>query len=383
MSSITSRTDLCRGNFPACAPIRPTRRTGGLPLALFAASLFAGVLPQSRAQLVSAIGTFTSDAGAFDLISLNSSDGATFNQVSDTAGPVAVNGAFAVDNNATTLVSMSAAPAGPSLYVTGQLSITSGQTVQLNNGYASLPGAAGWAWSGSGSKDLQKTGQGTLHYNSSSTQNPLTANPAWNWSTLLTQFEGASTALANAASSNVGAISIDGGGNLVLTPPAGVTSGVVVFNFDASKLSGNKYNGSTIQNFAVNVPNKNYVYVINVINLKSGTSFLSGINVNAGSNDGQVLWNFNSATDGNFTFANGGDIYGSVLAPDLVVTSDTYQEGQVVAAGLTQNKDEFDGKDQITNIPEPSGSAVCAGAFALFAVAALGRRGAVQKRWAA
>jgi len=338
--------------------------------------VLGAVSPGAHAQVAAAVDSYIADAAGYNLVSLGN---VTFNQVSDTAGGVAIDGAFTIDNNATTLVGMSWAGSAPSLYATGQLAISSGQTVKVNNGYASTPGATGWIWSGSPADNLTKSGQGVLHYNSGMTQDPTNPanNPNWNWSALTSQFESISATL-NAATPT-GTIGVNGGGNLVLNPN-GASSGVVVFNLDASHLAGNQYFGQTIQNFAINVPN-NLTYVINVTNLAAGASFLSGVNVNSGSNDGQLLWNFSGSTDGNFTFANGGKFYGSVLAPDLTLTSDTYQEGQVVVGGLTQNQDELDFGNYLAEIaiPEPAAGALWLGiACALAAGMARRFHGAAQ-----
>jgi hypothetical protein len=307
-------------------------------LLLASASAAIAVFPSAvNAQLLNDVEQLSSDITNYNLISLGNT---TFNSVSDTAGGVAINGNFTISNNSTTLVGMMAASSGPSLYGTGQLSITSGDTVQVNHGYASLQNASGWSWN-SGSKTLTKSGQGTLHYNSSSTLDPTAAanNPNWNWTNLASSLTTISGQLDTTAT---GTLSVSGG-SLVLNN-GGATSGVVVFNFNASTVTG-------LSNVQINVPT-NLIYVINVTNLAGGSSFLSGANVNSGSNSGELIWNFNTRTDGSFTLANGGKFYGNILAPGLTVTSNTYLENQVVVGSLTQNSDELDGVADLVAVPE-------------------------------
>ena len=337
-----------------------------VPALLLGLAVLGHGLGFASAQAANAVDAYIADADGYNLVSLGAT---TFNGVSDTAGGLAIDGAFTVENNSTTLVNMMGISSGPSLYATGAFSVpTSSDTVQLNHGYAALPDAgSGWTWNSS-AKTLTASGEGSLHYNSSATQDPLSQNPNWNWTSLVSDFDSASDTLyAPPPGTQTGTISVDSGGNLALT--TGATSGVVVFTFNAANLSGNQYNGQTIQNFAVNVPT-GLTYVINVTNLAGGSDFLSGINVNAGSNDGQLLWNFDSASDGSFTLSNGGKFYGSVLAPNLTITSDTYLEGQVVVGSLTQNQDELDDEDELGSvaIPEPPMSAWFAAAAALAGV---------------
>jgi len=339
---------------------------------LLALGLSAGVaLPNGHAQVAAAIDEFVADVDNYNLVSLGN---VTFNQVSDTAGGLAIDGAFTIENNATTLVGMSwTSSSQPSLYFTGPLAITSGDTVQLNNGYASAPDAAGtgWTWS-STAKTLTHSGQGTLHYNSGMTQDPTNPanNPNWNWSSLTSQFESVASTLHSASTAG-DTVSVSG---QTLGFTTIQTSGVAVFDLNAALLTqsgGNHYyNGTMISGLTVNVPT-GLTFVIDVTNLASGTSFLSGINVNSGTNNNNLLWNFSSATDGNFTFASNGKFYGSVLAPDLILTSNTYQEGQLVVGGITQNQDELDQLDSLpaVSIPEPSACALWLGAFCAAAVA--------------
>jgi choice-of-anchor A domain-containing protein len=333
----------------------------------------AASLPGIHAQVAAAVDEFVDDMDNYNLVSLGN---VTFDQVSDTAGGLAIDGAFAIENNSTTLVGMSwGMSGGPSLYGTGTLAITNGDTVQVNHGYASLPDAAstGWTWSVPG-KTLTQSGQGTLHYNSGMTEDPTNPayNPDWNWTNIQSQLESASSTL-NSASTAGNTITVNGGQNFVFNTSQ--TSGVAVFNLNAALLTqsggATYYNGQRVSSLSVNVPT-GMTYVINVTNVASGASFLTGVNFNSGTNDNQLLWNFSSATNQDFTFANGGKFFGSVLAPDLVLASDTYQEGQLAVDGLTQNMDELDQADTVSlvAIPEPSDCALWLGALCTVAAVA-------------
>jgi hypothetical protein len=331
-------------------------------LVILSAAGVAAVPSIVKGQLISDIGQLSSDISDYNLISLGDT---TFNQVSDTAGGIAINGNLAINNNSTTLVGMMAAASGPSLYATGQLSISNGQTVHVNHGYGSLQNASGWSWSGSPSDNLTKSMQGTLHFNSNTTLDPLAPanNPNWNWSNLASSLTGISGALDTTSTGMLSVVSQ----NLVLNNN-GATSGVVVFNFNGASLGG-------LSSINITVPS-NLIYVINVTGLSAGASFLSGVNINSGTNSGALIWNFNTRTDGNFTLANNGKFYGNILAPGLTVTSNTYLENQVVVGGLTQNNDELDDVANLVAIPELPATSAWIGfmAVAFMALRALSNR---------
>ncbi len=333
------------------------------------------------AQIASAIDQYVSDVQSYNLMSLGS---VTFNQVSDVNGGIAVNGAVSVDNNSTAFTAnMMDLTAGSSFYAIGQLSIApSSDTATLQNGYAALsaPGA-NWQWSGPSGTTVGGTtynpntlfyngtpAQGQFHCNSSATQNPLSPTFSLNWSTLAPQFQ----SISNTISSPPGGTSIwhnrIGQGvfsNLKFTTAA--TGGVVVFNMaigtgaaasNTFNAAGNKFNGANVQTFTVNVPT-GFTYVINVTGLATGANFLSGVNPSSGTNNGQLLWNFNSSANGNFNFAHSGDdFYGSVLAPNLVLTSSMNLDGELVVGGLTENNDELHDFDQLAAVPIPEPSTV-------------------------
>jgi choice-of-anchor A domain-containing protein len=255
-----------------------------------------------------------------------------------------------------------------------------------NQGYATLTGittgtAPGdWTWNSS-TKQLTK-GSDELTMNSSDARastNP-TANPippGWSWSAEQTEYDNISTSLAG-MSVGSDTISVDGGGNLQFNTT--VTSGVAVFDLDASLFCGNQYNGQTVNNVSINVPT-GVNYVINVTGLTQGEALFSGVNFNSGTNDSSVLWNL-EPTGGvtAVTIDNGGNLYGSVLAPTLNVTDDTTIDGQVVADSFTDNGVEL---HDDTFTPEqvlvPESSAFALGALALCGVA-VGRALLVRRR---
>lgn len=311
--------------------MRSSRGTAWIALvAVFSAGL-------ARAQtLMQDLNDFASDTGQYNLVAIGD---VTLNGSSDTQGGIAVGGSLSIGGS-WTIASQSGAGADPSLYVAGSVSL-SGVTY-VNNGYASLPGLSSsqWTWN-SGQKVLSENsnssnGLGINASGSYASSSPL-SNPkpsGWNWSTLQSKYESISNALGNATAT--GTISVDSGQNLVFTPPSGQTGGVVVFDLDASKLSGNTYEGSAFSNIQIDVP-AGVNYVINVVNLACDqTLFGSGVNFNSGANDDQVLWNFVGSSS-NVTIGGGGNFYGSILAPTDAITDNTTIDGQVVASSFVDN----------------------------------------------
>jgi choice-of-anchor A domain-containing protein len=181
-------------------------------------------------------------------------------------------------------------------------------------------------------------------------------------------------ATANGTTVIDGTISVNSS-NLVLTPnstPA--TDATVIFTLDASKLSGNSYNGQSISNIAINVPT-DVNYVINVINLGTNTTLFSGASFNSGSNDNQLLWNFEGSGTVNL---GSGSWYGSILAPSATVTNNgnTTENGQVVANAFTDNNTElhYQGFTAVAVVvPEPM-------TFALWGVALCGAAIVVRRK---
>ncbi len=202
----------------------------------------------------------------------------------------------------------------------------------------------------------------------------LNAGPSgWNWTTAANTFNQISTNLGGMAQSAGAQISVDGGQNLTFTTTA--TTGVVIFDLDASLLSGNSYNGHSFSNISVNVPS-GVDYVINVIGLCDGDTLFGNANFNAGSNDNQLLWNFvdTGSSDIGVTISQGGNFYGSILAPKVNINDTTTINGQVVAASFTDNGVELHDLD-FTSVVVPEPATFALGAVGLCgAMVLVGRR---------
>jgi choice-of-anchor A domain-containing protein len=331
-----------------------------------------------RAQSVATdIQNFVSNTAGYNLVTLGN---ATFNGSSDTQGAIAVGGNLSVGGTYT-FASTYGLSNNPTLYVKGTESFTG--LSQLQNGYASLPGATGgnWSWS-SGSETLSYSGSSVLHMETNGTQEQ--ANPASNaaptgidWATSGTSsFAGISSSLASQTAT--GTISVSSGN---LTFSTTQTSGVVIFDLDASQLGSsvnggvtdytNTYGGTSFTNVQINVP-AGVDYVINVTNLASNSDLFSsgGVNFNSGTNDNQLLWNFNET--GSVTLNMGGNLYGSVLAPNENITDNTTIDGQVVAQSFTDTGVELHDDDSFTSVLVPE-----SGAFAWWGLGVCGFAAAV------
>lgn len=351
-------------------------------LPLLAAGLLLGGASGVRASIGEgvdqALQQFESSVDGFNLVTTGN---ATLDNFGDTEAGVAVGGNLTVTGGA--IATQDANGSDPTLYVSG--SLTLGGTTQLNSGYASLPGAgsSNYTWNatehdltatnGSGNLNTTNAGSGT-YSNSSPLTNPGPAG--WDWSTISSNLQSASSSLA-AASVN-GTISV-ASQNLQFTPNGTPAAGsVVVFELDASKLSGNTYNGQTISNVSINVP-ADVTYVINVINAGSATLFGSGVNFNSGSNDSSLIWNIEGS--GSVTLG-GGQFYGAVLAPAMNVsnTNNTVVVGQLAATSYTDTDAEMHFQDFVAAVavPEPAGVALCAAALCGLSIA--GRRYAARRR---
>jgi choice-of-anchor A domain-containing protein len=332
---------------------------------LVCAAFFAVAAARAQAQSVAQdLQNFVTYSDTYNLITFGNT---TLGGSSDTQGGIAVGGNLSLGGSWTIASQVSADP-NPSLYVAGQLTLNG--TSMQNNGYASLPGLNpnDWTWNSS-QKELTGS-DGTLEMNSSDSRastNPID-NPipsGWNWTTEQNEYDSISTSLARASTN--GTISVSGG-NLDFNTT--VTSGVAVFDLDAADLSGNSYNGNSFSNIQISVPT-GVDYVINVTNLASGqTLFGSGANFNSGSNDNQLLWNFEGPSEGtgSVTISDGGNFYGSVLAPKVSITDDTTVDGQVVADSFDDCGVELHDSDfSDVLVPEPSAFAI--GVLALCAAA--------------
>jgi choice-of-anchor A domain-containing protein len=358
---------------------------------LLGAALAAGAGAAAHAQgVISDVNAFATYARNWNLVTLGN---ATFSGSSDTQGGIAVGGNLSVSGSWVFASNNSDTP-DPSLFLNGQLSL-SGSTDYQNNGYASMVNLTN-STTGTGShavtttysfanKSLTETittsGGSTsdnLYMNSGdskATIDPrLNAGPTgWNWTTAANVFNQISTNLGGMAQTAGAAISVDAGSNLNFTSTA--TTGVVIFDLDTSLLSGNTYNGHTFSNIAINVPS-GVDYVINVIGLCNGDSLFGSASFNAGSNDNQLLWNFvdTGTSDIGVTISQGGNFYGSILAPKVNITDNTTINGQVVASSFTDNGVELHDLDFTSVVvPEPT-------TFALGAVVLCGGMVLVGRR---
>lgn len=307
----------------------------------------------------------------------------TLNGTHTDAG-IAVGGNLTVGGS---VISMqSSASTNPALYVNGQISLTGSS--QFNNGYVSAPNlsnALTWTYNPANNQYQRglTDGANTLSYNSSHAQtyvDPRTvaAPDGWNWATAQSALTNASSTLASASAT--GSLGVSGQ-NLTFTSNA---SGVTVFNLDASKIVNGIFdanndgifdqNTERVSNLSVNLAADQY-FVVNLTNATSasGSSALfSGINVNAGSNNTQLLWNIipDANTGTSDILALGSNLYGSILAPLVDVQSNGYYtNGQLAANSFTQTGAEvhyaggYSAPVSFSPVPEPSTYAIIASAL--------------------
>lgn len=339
-------------------PFLPLRAAVLLAAAAAAPCALAGV----GVTVAGALSDFQSSLDDYNLVSLND---ATLDNAGDTQGGLAIGGSLTVTS--TTYVATGGSSdlpgsSAPTLYVAGGLNL-GGNTLGVNAGDAALPGlsSSSWSWnatqkqlteSGNGGTFSQSNGSGA-YAGSSPLSNPGPAS--WNWSTLASNLQADSAALANAAAT--GTISVNSGQNLIFTPNTTPAAGsTVVFTLNASLLSGNTYNGSTFSNISISVPT-DVNYVINVINSAGTTLFGSGANFNSGTNNGQLLWNFVGSSGSSVTLGTSGSFYGSILSPSMTVnTGGMTVNGQVAASSFSDSGAElhFEGFDAVAVVvPEP------------------------------
>ncbi len=314
---------------------------------------------------------------------------ATFSNYGDTWGPLAVGGNLTLSGSGAIAQksSLFGNTTDPTLYVAGQLNLTSGWT-HLENGYVALPGLDdSWSWD-AGQKRLTQ-GAGILSTSNSSDaqakQDPRkNAAPAnWDFATLQSELAAASSQLAQATAT--GLIQLQG--QTLTFNTNGQTSGIVVFNLDMNLFNGSLYdangNGSWNQNqervsqVVINVPAE-MNFVINVLNADGETIF-DGINFNQGQNNDQILWNITPELNGGLassvTLGGQSRFYGSILAPlvDLSNSANVATEGQVVASTYSHSNAElhyaqFDSYASFTPVPEPRTWALAGIAAAALAV---------------
>ena len=343
---------------------------------LLCAVLTCGAAEAVRAQavLTTDVNGFASDVRNYNLVSLGN---ATFTGSSDTQGGIAVGGNLSIAGGWTIGSTYSDDP-NPELYLNSTGTLTMGGTVDLNTGFASIASATtanGWTFNDPNANDLHGGG-GDLNVNSSDPKASIdpdaNAGPTgWNWTTETSGLKSISSSLSTQTATGTIAVNSQ---NLDFTSTA--TSGVVVFDLNAAQLSGGSYNGNSFDNISISVPT-GVDYVINVLNLCDGqTLFGSGANFNSGTNDDQLLWNFvDTGSAIGVTVSDGGNFYGSVLAPNVNITDNTTIDGQVAAASFTDSGVEMHDLS-FDSVVEPE-----APTFALCAVALCGGMVLVCRRF--
>lgn len=317
-----------------------------------------------------AVAGFASDAGSYNLIALGG--GASFSNYTQTQGGLAVDGNLSVSGGE--LATDATSSGDPTLYVTGTLTLSG--TTKLETGYASLPGetSAQYTWDATTRALTSSAGKLTaVAATGYAADNPLqNPGPNFNFGTVISQMTEASTSLASAAVD--GTISVSSS-SLTFTPNATPAAGsTVIFQLDASKISGSTYNSQSFTKVTIDVPT-DVNYVINVINAPSSfTLFGSGVTMKSGTNDSQLLWNIEGTTT---VTLGGGKFFGSILAPSATVDNGgALVSGQVVAdafndSGKALDFTAFDSAAVVA--PEPAGYALCGAGLCGLAIIA-GRR---------
>lgn len=323
------------------------------------------LLAQAYVQAVSDFDTLMRE---YNLVSLGNASISG----NDTWGGLAVAGNLTLNSvPVANLSSVSNTGSDPTLYVSGQL-ILNGDS-QLNNGYASISSSANSGYTLSGNQFIGSNGKLLLNSNSS---NPLTnAGPAnWNWSTIGSQAVSISQTLASAAQS--GTIAVNTSNQTLTFSSTSTDAGVVVFNLDASLLGSGTFNGQNFSNINFSLA-ADQTAVVNVSNAAGHTIFGNG-NMNLSSDiASRLLWNITD-TSGSVSLGNGGQFYGSVLAPLVDLTNyNSSINGQVLAGSLTYSGAELHdtpftpvGITVGVLVPEPStyalwGVGLCAAGFVL------------------
>lgn len=358
-------------------------------IALLAAVLAAGG-SRSHAQTTvgQALDDFSSGVDGYNLMTLGG--GATLSSYTSTAGSLAIDGNLDLGAGKVANVAADIGPAtDPALYVTGSLTLTG--TAKLENGYASLPGetSADYSWNATKRYLTSAIGGGTLESlpttGSYASTSPL-GNPGpvgFNFAAAISQLSSASATLAGATAD--GTISVSSKA-LTFTPNATPAAGsTVVFQLDASQISGSTYEGQSFTKVTINVPT-DVNYVINVINATSGTTlFGSGVTMKSGTNDDQLLWNIEGAAT---VTLGGGNFYGAILAPSATIDNGgATVTGQVAAESFDDsgNALDFAAFDSAAVVaPEPATFALWGAAICGLAIAARRlrrRRPAAYARW--
>lgn len=343
-----------------------------LALAALAATAVAAWAQTS----VQAVSDFDALVRSYNAVVLND---ASFTNYGDTWGPLAVGGNLTLSGGSVAIQSgLYPAMTDPTLYVNGQLIVQN--DVQLNSGYASTPNLTG-TWTYTGAQKLLQGGSGGGKLFSANSSDPLAANDPrtnaaptnWNWATIQSTATSLSSTLAATALS--GTISVNTGNQTLVFSPNSTNAGVAVFELDASLLGSGTYNGQAFSNlqFAMG---SDQTFVINVINAAGKTIFGNGVNFNDPGVADRLLWNITGS--GSVALGNGGQFYGSVLAPSMAVSNanNTAINGQIVASSLNYSSAElhYTGFSPTSVVvPEPS-------TYALWTVAVCGAGLAWRRR---
>lgn len=329
------------------------------PYILIAAILMAccGILG-ARAQMSveEAVVSFDKLTRNYNIIT---SGNLTLNQT-HTDGAVAVGGNLSLSGSDLVLKSNTLGK-DPAVYVNGQITLSNES--KLLAGYAYTPNLstktgptyeqpnAGQRWltNGSGGKLSFNTTDANSYIDPRNSPGPV----GWDLASTNQQLVLVSAALADATAT--GTITFS---NNKITLTTSLTSGVVIFDLDASKLAN-----LSNTNIQIDVP-ADMVFVINVRNADGTTLFGGGgNNVNVGTNNDQLLWNIIADNDSKTsnTVTLGTNLYGSILAPliDLNNGQNKYVNGQVVAGSYTQNGAEvhyvdFNAPVTFSAVPEPA-----------------------------
>jgi choice-of-anchor A domain-containing protein len=328
------------------------------PYILATAVLAVFGLGEARAQMSveEAVVTFDTLVRDYNVIT---SGNLTLNNT-HTDGGIAVGGNLNLSgNNVLVMHGDTVTGNSPSIYLNGQLNVSS--NTYVNSGYVYAPNLSNSTTyvNNGGQRSLQNGG--SLSYNTSaanSYMDPRVAPGVSGWDPVSTVSSLASVSAALASATPTGTINFS---NNSIQLSTSLTTGVAVFNLDASLLTN-----LTNTNIQINVPT-DMVYVINVFNADGTTLFGGGgMNANSGQNNDQLLWNIvadsNPATSS--TVNLGTNFYGSILAPMIDLTNGSggeqnYVNGQVVAASYTQNGAEihyvdFSAPVTFSAVPEPA-----------------------------
>ncbi|HVZ19581.1 MAG TPA: collagen-binding domain-containing protein [Vicinamibacterales bacterium] len=297
----------------------------------------------SRAQTaVPAVNDFDTLVRNYGAVVFND---ASFSNYGDTWGPIAVGGNLSLNGGSIAIQpGLYPAMTDPTLYVNGQLTVTN--DVQLNSGYASTPNITGsWTYSNDNQRILQG-GPGGGKLMSANSSSPLAnndprSNPApanWNWSSIQSTATSLSSTLA--ATTLSGTISVNTGNQTLTFTPNTTNAGVAVFQLDASLLGSGTYNGQSFSNLQFNM-SADQTFAINVINANGKTIFGNGVNFNDPGVADRILWNITGS--GSVGLGNGGQFYGSVLAPSMALSNanNTAINGQIVAGSLSYSSAEL------------------------------------------